>query len=66
MHKQPLLNTYASNLTMSETVSMIDRFISEKKKSYIVAINVDVVMKIEKDDILKKITDNADIVLTDG
>lgn len=66
MHKQPLLNTYVSNLTMSETVSMIDRFISEKKKSYIVAINVDVVMKIEKDDILKKITDNADIVLTDG
>lgn len=66
MNKQPLLNTYASNLTMSETVSIIDRFICEKKKSYIVAINVDVVMKIEKDAILKKITDNADIVLVDG
>ena len=36
------------------------------EKKYIVAINVDVVMKIENDSYLKKITDNADMVLVDG
>lgn len=66
MDKQPLLNTYVSNITKFQAVAAIDQFISEKKKSYIVAINVDVVMKIEKDSRLKEITDNADIVLVDG
>jgi N-acetylglucosaminyldiphosphoundecaprenol N-acetyl-beta-D-mannosaminyltransferase len=51
---------------MTETVHEIERMIREKKKSYIVAINVDVVLKIEHDQYLKKITDNADMVLVDG
>ena len=42
------------------------KMIACEKKSYIVAINVDVVMKIEHDPYLKKITDNADMVLVDG
>lgn len=66
MEKQALLNTYVSNVSMKETVKQIEQFISEKKKSYIVAINVDVVVKIEHDPYLKKITDNADMVLVDG
>lgn len=66
MEKQALLNTYVSNVSMKETVKQIEQFISEKKKSYVVAINVDVVIKIEHDSYLKKITDNADMVLVDG
>lgn len=66
MNKQPLLNTYVNNLTMSETVSEICRLIEEKKKSYVVAINVDVVVKMEQDSFLKKITDEADLTLVDG
>ena len=66
MEKQPLLNTYVNNVSMTETVHEIERMIREKKKSYIVAINVDVVLKIEHDQYLKKITDNADMVLVDG
>lgn len=66
MKKQPLLNTYVNNVNMDETVCAIEKMIAKKKKSYIVAINVDVVMKIEKDIYLKKITDNADMVLVDG
>lgn len=66
MGKQPLLNTYVNNVSMEETINEIERLISEKKRSYIVAINVDVVMKIEHDEYLKKITDNADMVLVDG
>lgn len=66
MEKQPLLNTYVNNVTMDETIENIEALIAEKKKSYIVAINVDVVMKIEHDKCLKEATDNADMVLVDG
>ena len=66
MDKQPLLNTYVNNVSMTETVHEIERMICEKHKSYIVAINVDVVLKIEHDKYLKKITDDADMVLVDG
>jgi N-acetylglucosaminyldiphosphoundecaprenol N-acetyl-beta-D-mannosaminyltransferase len=66
MEKQPLLNTYVNNASMKETIHEIERMIKEKQKSYIVAINVDVVLKIEHDQYLKKITDNADMVLVDG
>ena len=51
---------------MSETVAAIEQMIGTDKKSYVVAINVDVVMKIEEDAYLKKIVDNADMVLVDG
>lgn len=66
MEKQSLLNTYVNNVTMNETLGAIDEMVKSEKKSYIVAINVDVVMKIEKDKYLKKITDEADMVLVDG
>lgn len=66
MEKQRLLNTYVNNLSMSETIDEIEKMIACEKKSYVVAINVDVVMKIEQDSYLKKITDNADMVLVDG
>lgn len=66
MKKQPLLNTYVNNVDMNETLSAIDEMISSRKKSYIVAINVDVVMKMENDSYLKQITDEADMVLVDG
>ena len=66
MKKQALLNTHVNNVSMTETLQEICRLIDEKKKSYVVAINVDVVMKIEKDEYLKKITDEADLTLVDG
>lgn len=66
MKKQPLLNTFVNNIDVDETVQIIDNLIADKKKSYIVAVNVDVVMKIEKDLYLKKITDEAEITLVDG
>ena len=55
-----------NNLNMLETVTAIERMIASNKKSYIVAINVDVVMKIESDPYLKEIVDSADMVLVDG
>lgn len=64
--KQPLLNTYVNSVDMNETMEAIETMIVNKKKSYIVAINVDVVIKIEHDAKLKQIVDKADMVLVDG
>lgn len=66
MEKQPLLNTYVNNVTLGETVEHIEALIASGKKSYVVAVNVDVIMKIEEDPYLKEITDKADMVLVDG
>lgn len=66
MEKQSLLNTYVNNVTMQEAVEEIEKLICSDKKSYIVPINVDVVMKIEEDAYLRKIADQADMVLVDG
>lgn len=66
MEKQPLLNTFVNNVDMNETVHAIEEMIADENKHYIVAINVDVVVKIENDPYLKKITDEADMVLVDG
>jgi glycosyltransferase, WecB/TagA/CpsF family len=66
MEKQQLLNTYVNNVSMDETLEEICHLIDIKKKSYIVAVNVDVVIKLEKDDYLKKITNEADLTLVDG
>lgn len=66
MEKQPLLNTYVNNVSMTETIKEICRLVEKKQKSYIVAINVDVVMKMETDKYLKKITDEANLTLVDG
>ena len=66
MNKQPLLNTFINNVSMDETIAEIEKLINEKKPSYVVPINVDVVMKIENDNYLKKIADEADMVLVDG
>ncbi len=64
--KQALLNTFVNNVTMSEAIATIEDLIETNKKAYVVAVNVDVVIKIEKDVYLKKIVNNADMVLVDG
>lgn len=66
MDRIQLLNTYVNNVTMCEALDSIDNMIKSGKKSYIVMVNVDVIIKIEKDKKLKSITDNADMVLVDG
>ncbi len=66
MNRQTFLNTYIDNLTMEAAIAKIEDMIKGKKQSYVVAINVDVVMKIENDAYLKKIVDSADLILTDG
>lgn len=66
MDKQSLLNTYVNNIGMVEAIDEICRLVDEKKKSYVVAVNTDVIIKIENDEYLKKISDEADLTLVDG
>ncbi len=60
------MNTFVNNCTMQECLDEFDELLSADKKSYVVAVNVDVIIKIENDELLKKITDDADMVLVDG
>lgn len=66
MQKQPLMATHVNNLTLSETAEAIGQFIEERRKAYVVEVNVDVMIKIEKDEELRRITEDADLVLVDG
>lgn len=51
---------------MAEALESLQELIAEGRNAYTVAVNVDVIMKIEYDDELKKITDEADMVFVDG
>lgn len=55
-----------NNLTCKETQDAIEQLILSKQQAYVVEVNTDVMMKIEKDAYLKKITQDADLVLVDG
>ncbi len=46
MVKQPLLNTYVNNVSMEEGLAEICNLVDKKQNSYVVAINVDVLIKI--------------------
>ena len=49
MEKQRLLNVYVNNLLLyMESVNRIHDMIREKQTSYVVEVNVDVVMKMGK------------------
>lgn len=66
MKKQPLLNTYVNNLDFEEVVQAVEQLIESGKPSYLAEINVDVILKMEKDAYLKNIMEHADLTLVDG
>ena len=66
MKRQLFLNTYIDNVTMDEALQVIFKCVKNQKKSYVVPINVDVVVKIEEDEYLKNIVNEAGLILADG
>ena len=60
------LNTYIDNLTFSEAKEKVDELIQENGYHYVVTPNSDIVVKMQDDSELKRICDNADLILTDG
>lgn len=51
---------------MEECLDAIEQKIISDEKSYLVAVNSDVILKIEQDEQLKEVTDRADFVIVDG
>ena len=66
MEKMRLLNTYVNNVTLDEAVEFLLQKIREQTPAYVVEVNVDVVVKMETDLVLRQITGNADLTLVDG
>lgn len=61
-----MLNTHVNNFTMEEALQATECLLEQPKAAYVVAVNVDVIIKIEHDPYLRKIIDEADICLVDG
>ena len=66
MSRIKCLNTRVDNLTMNEAILKIDDLILNKRPSYVVTPNVDHIVKLEKDNELREVYNNADLILTDG
>ena len=60
------LNTEVDNLTMDEAIENINGLILKRAPSYVVTPNVDHIVKLEKDEELRKVYADADLILTDG
>lgn len=61
-----LLNVEIDNYTMNEAVDYIDHMICNGSRQYVVTPNVDHIVRLEKDEVFKKIYAEADLVLADG
>ena len=66
MDKQPLLNAYINNLDWLEVAEACQELFDRDEPSYIVEVNVDVLVKMEKDQLLQRIVEDADLSLADG
>ena len=66
MSRIKFLNTQIDNVTMEEAITRIDKLIASDRNSYVVTPNVDHIVKLETDAELKKIYEDADLILTDG
>lgn len=60
------LNTYIDNLTVAEAKDAVDQLIQMEGYHYVVTPNSDIVVKMQDDSELKRVCDNADLILTDG
>ncbi|EMU55904.1 WecB/TagA/CpsF family glycosyltransferase [Clostridium butyricum] len=66
MSRIKFLNTEIDNLTMNEALDKIDKFIINRKPSYVVTPNVDHIVKLDNDEEFKAVYKDADLILTDG
>lgn len=66
MAKQKFLNTQIDNLCTEQVLAWVEETIPQKRSAYIIELNVDVIMKMEKDLELRSISDRADLALVDG
>ena len=66
MTRLKFMNTEIDNLTMEETLQVVDRLIKEDKAAYVVTPNVDHIVQLETNKELQDVYANASLILTDG
>jgi len=66
MARMKFMNIQIDNLTMSETLSEIDKLIKSNISAYVVTPNVDHMVKLQTDTELQAVYKNANLILTDG
>lgn len=66
LNRVKFMNTYMDNVSKKEAIRHIEECITERKISQIIALNVDQIVRIEKDAYFKEICDNSELLLVDG
>lgn len=66
MGRIKILDTYVDNLTMEETVSMVDDFITMGKPLHLMGVNADKINELGQEPRLKKIVNNCAVINADG
>lgn len=66
LKRMKLLNTHVNNLTLMETLQYMSECIRTDKCIHLVSLNVDQVIKAEKDHNFHRIVEEAELVITDG
>ena len=66
LNRVKFMNTYIDNASKKEVIEYIEKCIKDRRISQITTPNVDIIVKIEKDEYFKEICDNSDLLLVDG
>lgn len=66
MPRIKFMNTELDNLTMDETLQIVDNLIKEERCGYVVTPNVDHIVQLENDKELQEVYANSSLILTDG
>jgi len=64
--KIPLLNTYIHDLTMSETISIIEQVIQKRQQIHHVAVNAGKIVAMQTDAELRESVNGSDVINADG
>ena len=66
MNRQNFLNTQIDNLTMSETLSLVDKAIKNKEQLHHVVVNAGKIVAMQKDMQLRQSVNESDLINADG
>lgn len=66
MERIEILNTFADNLTMKETVAIVDNYIINNKPLHLMGVNADKINELQDNPRLKKIVNECGIINADG
>lgn len=66
MERIEILNTFADNLTMQETVDAVDEYIIKNKPLHLMGVNADKINELQENERLRNIVNNCEIINADG